>query len=93
MRDWEKHQAIRILENHLETHFWIESSAMTDKEKANHPGWEAREGYLKHLTLKEAWANMWPNLTDANKQIFFDLPNFNAKKFKEITGIELNKEN
>jgi hypothetical protein len=62
---------------------------MTDEEKEAHPGWEARDGYLKHISLKEAWGNMWPNLNEKSRKVFRELPNFDAEKFREITGVEI----
>ena len=46
-------------------------------------------GYLKEYTMKEAWANWWDKLTDENKEIIKQIPNFDPEIFKEITGIEV----
>jgi hypothetical protein len=48
------------------------------------------DGKLITRTYKEAWAMAWSELTDNEKQQFLDLPNFDAKIFKEITGIDVN---
>ena len=89
VKEWEKHPAMHLLDRGLETHFWVNGSDMTDKEKTDHPGWESREGYLRSVDLKAAWANMWRNLDGQSRQIFLDLPNFDAEKFKTITGIKI----
>jgi len=68
---------------------WVASRQMTKKEKENNPNHETTEGYLKSVPLKEAWKNMWGNLDDESKSVFTTLPNFDAKKFKEITGISV----
>lgn len=47
------------------------------------------EGYLKEYTMEEAWANWWDKLTDENKEIIKQIPNFEPEIFKEITGIEV----
>jgi hypothetical protein len=90
VQDWERHPSVQLLNSHLESHIWIYANSMSDAEKEANPNWETRDGYLKAIDLKEAWANMWGNLTDTSKQVFIDLPNFDSKKFKEITGIDVN---
>ncbi|HEV7700207.1 MAG TPA: hypothetical protein VGO43_08265 [Pyrinomonadaceae bacterium] len=91
VQQWEAHPAMSVLERSLETHFWIESSSMSAKDKKANPDHETTGGYLKALTLPEAWKNMWPNLDDKSKQLFLDLPNFDAAKFEQITGIKVKK--
>ena len=89
VRQWENHAAYNIMANCLNPNIWIYSSDMTDEEKAKFPTHETTGGYLKRISMHEAWSNMWYNLTDKNKKIFLDLPNFDSKKFKEITGIDV----
>lgn len=43
-------------------------------------------------TYKEAWQNAWKELSDRRKQEFYDLPNFDASIFEEITGIDVTQE-
>lgn len=47
------------------------------------------EGYLKNYTYEEAWVNWWNKLTDENKEIIKQIPNFDPEVFKDITGIEV----
>ena len=61
----------------------------TDEEKKADPGKEMIGGYLKKYTTKEAWANWWKEMSEEDKKIVQDIPNFDAKIFKEITGIEV----
>ena len=68
---------------------WIE---YTDKEKAEDEDKALIGGHLKTYTMEEAWANWWSELTDENKEIIKSIPNFDAEIFKEITGIEVKKE-
>jgi hypothetical protein len=89
VQDWERHKAVQILNQSLETHIWIYGNSMSDAEKEAYPKWETTDGYLKAISLQEAWANMWPNLNDASKKVFLDLPHFDSKKFKAITGIDV----
>ena len=48
-------------------------------------------GYLKTLRYEEAWKELWNELSDSNKSFFKELPNFDAKIFKEITGIDIDE--
>ena len=46
-------------------------------------------GYLKEYSYKEACANWWSELTEENRDIIKSIPNFDADKFYEITGIKI----
>ena len=61
----------------------------TKEEKKADPKKEMICGYLKEYTMKEAWANWWGEMSEEDKKIVQDIPNFDAKIFKEITGIEV----
>jgi len=67
---------------------WVDSSKMTDQEKEDNLTYKTCGGYLKTYTYEEAWANFWKDTTEENRQKFLNLPNFSAKIFKEITGID-----
>jgi hypothetical protein len=47
------------------------------------------EGKLKTLTYKEAWKEYWDRASEDDKKWFQSLPNFDAKIFEEITGINV----
>jgi hypothetical protein len=86
VRDWENHEACQIMSN-LDFTIWVPSSLMSAEEKEKNPKHETTEGYLKTIPIKEAWANLWGNLTDKKKSVFTSLPGFDSDKFFEITGI------
>jgi len=88
IKEWESHKVIKIM-NSIDPTIWVRESIMTDKEKLDNPKYKTTEGYLKTITMKEAWINMWGNMTDENKKIFTTLPNFDSDIFFEITGIKL----
>jgi hypothetical protein len=71
---------------------WIHKENMTDIEKTKNPEFEITGGYLKTILYKEAWKNWWNGNKDKHEKVK-QLPNFDAKIFKEITGIDINKEN
>ena len=89
-QDWLNSTARWIL-NSIPSNFleWVWFCAMTDEEKAAHPGCEVTDGYLKHVE-KEAERQMWwDGLFDQEKKTVMSIPNFDKDIFKEITGIEI----
>ena len=72
---------------------FVYASDMTVEEKARHPEHETIGGYVKVITVtdedKQKW---WDSLTEDEKQAVYDLPNFDADKFKQCTGIKVERE-
>jgi len=85
---WEQMEVCRLMYN-IDTTLWVPASIMTDQEKKDNPKYEAPEGYLKTIPIKDAWQNMWHNLNADKKKLFTDLPNFDAAIFEEITSIKV----
>lgn len=71
---------------------WIEENKMTDKEKDAYPSYVTCGGYLKSYTDKQAWRNSWDKATREDKEKCFKLPNWDNEIFKEISGIDVEKE-
>ena len=61
----------------------------TEEEMKEDDDKKATKGYLKNYTYKEACANWWSELTEENREIIKSIPNFDAGKFYEITGIKI----
>ena len=80
---------MQVLNNAYENNWWIFSKDMTDEEKKQHPEHETTGGYLKTVPFKTACRMMWDKLDAADRQKVLDLPNFDARIFKEVTGIEV----
>jgi hypothetical protein len=70
---------------------WIQFYDMTEEEKKNNPQAEVTEGYLKTLDYKEAWRQAYDNASKKDIVLLKALPNFDAKVFEEITGINVNQ--
>ena len=70
---------------------WIDSCYMTDEEKTAYPDYETVGGYLKKRNNEDCCIDWWNTLTNKEKNIIKNIPNFNADKFFEITGIRVNK--
>jgi hypothetical protein len=63
---------------------------MSEKEKENHPECKTLGWYTKTITVtekdKQKW---WDDLSDSDKQEVMLLPNFDADKFYQCTGIRV----
>ena len=89
-REWRNSEAYRILcRIRFEPTRWICSDDMTDEEKAAHPEYETTGGYLKELDTDKAFLAWWDSLNVVEKNIIKSIPNFDAEKFFQITGIRV----
>ena len=90
LEDWHKSKARQLL-SHIKRNAvkWISSYTMTDEEKAAHPTYETTGGYLKVLDSSECARLWWDDLREADRQVIFDLPNFDADIFEKCTGIRV----
>ena len=68
---------------------WIWSEDMTDEEKAEHPEHQVTGGFLKQIEKETGRQMWWDALSDKEKEIILNIPNFDRAIFKEITGIEV----
>ncbi len=68
---------------------WIDKDDMTDEEKKKYTVYKEIGGYLKVLSYKDAWKEGWSKASDEFKKWVNGLPNFDAKIFKEITGLDI----
>ena len=71
---------------------WVGAENMTEEEKAKNPRFEQLGGFLRVYTYHEAWKNLWAALKKEERESFLNLPNFDAKKFEFITGINVEKD-
>jgi hypothetical protein len=85
--DWRRSEANGVLSG-LVLSEWIGWYNMTDEEKKEYPKAFVTDGYLKRHDYKTACAAMWAKLSDIEKQRVYDLPNFDAEVFFQITGIQ-----
>ena len=91
LEDWRNSDARCALFYHIDLTKWVSYEDMTDAEKAEHPESETTGVYLKKLDFKTACREGWAKMTDEEKQAVKDLPNFDAEKFEQITGIDVNE--
>ena len=87
---WRNSKACRLLRriNYIPCE-WVWEDAMYEEEKESHPSYKTTGGYLKKNDLSKVNQEWWEKLTDDEKQIIKDIPNFDSEKFKMIMGIEV----
>ena len=68
---------------------WVWDDDMTDEEKEQHPEYSVTGGFLKHIEKETGRQMWWDGLSDRQKDIVMQLPNFDKDIFKEITGISI----
>ena len=92
-RDWSNSEA-RFLLNQIPKNVveWIYESNMTNEEKEAHPTYKATGGYLKELDESDCAQMWWNGLLEHQRNIIKALPNFDAKIFKQCTGITIESE-
>ena len=85
---WQKSRAYTLLWNiDVRPTKWIYSEDMTDREKLDNPSYATADGYLKRRDISKAYQEWWDRLSGDEKQCIREIPNFDAKKFERITGI------
>ena len=93
LNDWWNSEARRLLDqiqyNVLE---WTCLEDMTDEEKEQHPECKTTGGYLKELDKSECNQIWWNSLSEMERNIIKDVPNFDEVIFEKITGIKIEKE-
>lgn len=92
-RDWQLSKAKTALDDMPTTYdIWVDKSEMTKSEKLKHRAYKTTGGFLKTIVAtdedRQAW---WKTLPDVFKDSVKAMPNFDAKIFKQCTGIDVNK--
>ncbi|WP_374967663.1 hypothetical protein [Lysinibacillus sp. RS5] len=92
LEQWRRSDAYRLLNriNFVPT-TWVWSDDMSDEEKEAHPTHETTGGYLRENNLTRAYLDWWDKLEGDEKEVIMNIPNFDADKFKLITGIDTTK--
>ena len=91
LREWRETKAAYLMcRIRFDTTEWVREERMTYDEKAENPQYEILGGYLKeypepHYTFSE-W---WDALTEDERDVIKAIPNFDADKWYQITGIDL----
>ena len=89
--DWFNSRARKVLEriaNQCLT--YVIYDIMSDQEKEQHPEAKTTGGYLKVIDNHDV-QRWWVSLSDDDKKVILGIPNFDKAIFKEITGIDIDK--
>lgn len=87
---WRDSQAYMLLkEIDFDATRWIPISHISSEEIHNHPEAETIGGYFKNFDNSDCFIRWWHDLTDEEKDVIKAIPNFDADKFFEITGIKV----
>lgn len=70
---------------------WVREEEMSEEEKKNNPTYKTTGGYLKVRKGCEDRQGWWDNLKQSERQAVYELPNFDAEKFYECTGIKVDR--
>jgi len=90
--EWRRSDAYYLLNCiDFNTTEWVWSSDMTAEEKAEHPEHDTMGGCLKELDGKMCCLDWWKRLTMDQKCCIQNIPNFDADKFFQITGIKVDE--
>ena len=90
LREWRYSEAADLMGAiNIDADRWIDLPSMTDEERAAHPGCETTGGYLHIGTGRPDFAGWWDGLSDEDKDTIMAIPNFDAAKWKKITGIDV----
>lgn len=91
--EWRNSPAYRILSQiNLRPTTWVYPEHMSDEEKARHPGYKTTGGYLKTRDNADCYSEWWGQLSERGKNTIRNIPNFDAEKFYQITGIKIEEE-
>ena len=72
---------------------WVSHDTATEEEKTEHKAEiEVCGGFLKPINYKDAWRLAWNKASVKERKQLFELPNWDNKVFKEITGIDAETE-
>ena len=91
LREWRETKAAYLMcRIRFDTTEWVRDERMTDDEKAENPQHEILGGYLKEYSEPHyAFVEWWDALTEDERDIIKAIPNFDADKWYQITGIDL----
>jgi len=90
VKEWENAEKPKFI--YFDLTEWINENEMSDEEKEDNPTYTITGGYLRVYSYREAWKNAWKNASKKDKKLLYNLPNFNPKVFKKISGVNVTKD-
>ena len=88
LKEW-RHSEFSNLFCGYNVNLWCNESEMTEQDKIENPKFYVQGGFLKVLKPEQAWKNWFKTKTKEEVELIKKIPNFDSKKFKYITGIDI----
>ena len=89
--DWVKSDARRVLSRIPHRHLKpVSYDSMSDTEKEANPELKTTSTFLRMVDNPDV-QNWWRSISDEDKKAILSIPNFNKAIFKEITGVDVDK--
>ena len=89
--DWIRSNARRVLSRIPHRHIKpVSYDSMSDTEKEAHPEVKTTGTFLRIVDNPDV-QNWWVSLSDDDKKAILSIPNFDKAIFKEITGVDVDK--
>ena len=90
-QDWIRSNARRVLSRIPHRHIkQVSYDSMSDTEKEANPGAKTTGTFLRMVDNPDV-QNWWRSISDDDKKVILGIPNFDKAIFKEITGIDVDK--
>ena len=90
-QDWIRSNARRVLSRIPHRHIkQVSYDSMSDTEKEANPGAKTTGTCLRMVDNPDV-QNWWRSISDDDKKVILGIPNFDKAIFKEITGIDVDK--
>ncbi len=88
--EWRQSEAFDILKR-IRTSAWVKAEFMTLIEKRYNKSYRINGGYLHTNTIRYGANELWHFLSEREKAVILNMPNFDAETFKMVTGIDVGK--
>ena len=90
LKEWRSSNAywiLRSMPQTIDVIDFIQEYDMTEEEKESNPTYKTIGGYLKVSKSNESKQIWWDNLTEAQRNLVREIPNYDPFIFKKCTGI------
>ena len=90
IEEWRNSKACELLSFVPPASEWRSYTITSHEEDREHPECEKNGGYFRIDQGGQRFINWWEKLDSSERQVICSIPNFDAMKFKKITGIDVN---
>ena len=90
--EWRQSKYYRVLRRvNARPVIWVCKDDMTEQERTAHPEYVTTGGCLRKADPRDAYQRWWDRLSESDRDIIRSIPNFDADKFKQITGVDVDE--